>query len=325
MSAERRVVVLSGVFIALAALYVGGLLLDRSPAPPVVVRDFKASAATDVLVGSTELRKENGSWQVSIGGSWFPADSVKIDGMLRSLAGMTAGRVAAESQSNWSAFGVDPSSAVPLRVKSGRGTLADLLVGKSSADGGVYVRSVTGPDVYDVFANIGTYVSADPSYWSDLQILPKSLNVDSLQTISISAHGFTVGGDRVDGSYLLESSVVRGKNAWVVHGQPDLKLDPGKVLSLEAEIIRMMGDRFVVGRDPKATGTTRPQAVIRISDQQGSSWTISVGNRLGAQFYVKRSGLPYTYLVNEWTLHRSIPRLSSLVAHPNGSGSSSGS
>ena len=323
MSAERRIAILAGVFGALAVLYVVGLLVGRVPPPPVVVRDFTASAAQRIVVGSTHLRKQAGSWQVSIGGSWFPADTRKVEAMLRTLSGMTAGRVASKSRSDWATFQVDAASAAPLRVESGSGTLVDLYVGKTSSDGGVYIRSSVRPEVYDVFANVEGYVSAGPSYWSYLQILPKQVNVDSLQTISVSAHGFTVGGTSVTTSYLLESSVVGGKSAWVVHGRPKVTLDQKKVLALEAEIIRMEGDRFVVGKDATATGLDNPQGVIRVTDQQGASWTISVGKRYGAQFYVKRSGLPYTYLVNEWSLHRALPPLARLVA--GGGSSASGS
>lgn len=314
MSSERGIAILAGVFGVLAVLYAVGLVAGRVPPPPVVVRTFKVSDAQRVTAGSTRLRRNGETWQVEIGGTWFPADSRRVEAMLRTLSGLTAGRVASSSPSTWATFQVDAASAAPLSVESGGTKLVNLYIGKASVDGGAYVRAAGRPDVYDVFADVGGYVSAGTSYWSYLQLLPKQVTVDALQTIQISARGFTVGGTEVTTSYLLESSVVGGKNAWVVHGRPAAKVDQQKVLSLEAEIIRMQGDRFVVGKDPAETGLDHPQAVIRITDQQGASWTISVGRRYGAQFYVRRSGLHYTYLVNEWTLHRAVPALASLLA-----------
>jgi len=315
MKLDRRNGILGGVLVVLSLTYVAGLLSHRTPAAPVVVPSFKTSAADHITAGSSELRKRDaGGWQISIGGSWYPADSRKVEHLLSILSGLTAGREASGSEESWKTFRVDRANANPLTVEAGGSTIVDLLVGESSSAGGVYVRVGAAPSVYEVFANIDSYVSADSSFWSDLKILPRSLTVDSLQTIGVTAHGFSVGGTTVDADYMLESSVVGGKNAWVMSGNSGRMLDQKKVLSLEAEIVQMVGERFVPHPTSAETGLGEPTAVISISDEQGSSWSIEVGRRFGSEFYVRRSDRPYVYLVNEWTLHRAIPSLGDLTS-----------
>lgn len=311
MSYRKRTAILSIVLGALVAAYTLGLLVNRPPVPPVVVPTFNVAAANRIQAGSITLkRKRSDGWEVAIDGSWYPADAARVERMLAFLSGLKASRIASRSQSDWASFHVNAATALRLNVSGRNGRIVELFVGETGGDGGTYVRSSTSPDVFEVFGNLPDYVGSDTAYWSYLKILPESLTVDSLQTISISAHGFSVGGESVDQSYLLVSSVVRGQNAWTVRGNGAIVLDRQKVLSLEAELIQMVGDGFAA--KTAATGFDKPLAVITITDQQGGKWSIIVGNRHGAQFYVKRADLPYVYLVNEWTLHRAILRLSDL-------------
>lgn len=317
MRLDRRNAVLGGVLVLLAAAYGLGLFARRSPPEPVVVSPFAASVVDHITAGSTELRKgSGGGWEVSIDGSWYPADSARVERFMSILSGLRAGRIASDSASSWKTFQVAPGEASPLTAEAGGKRLVDLSVGESSPAGGVYLRRGASPIVYEVFAGIDSYVSADSSYWSDLKILPGSVSVDTLQTIRVVAHDFSVGGVTVNAGYTLESSVVGGKSAWVVRGRQDKNLDQQKVLSLEAEIIQMVGDRFVTGETSTETGLAQPTASISVTDERGMQWSIEVGRRHGAQFYVKRGDRPYVYLVNEWTLHRALPALDDLLAAP---------
>ncbi len=321
-SSSRRLTTLSAVLGVLAALYVVGLLLNRPQTKPVVIPSFKAASVTKIEAGKINLRASSGgNWQLEIDGSWYPADSGKVASMLSSLSGLRASRVATSKQSDWASFSVDASSASKLVLSNAGGVVDTLYVGETGSDGGTYVRASRGPAVYEVFTNLADYVASDAAYWSYLKILPKSVSVDSLQTISISAHGFSVGGTTVDQSYLLSSSVVNGKSAWVAGGG-STQLDQKKVLSLEGELLQLTGDSFAGAVTPEEAGMSNPLAVIEISDQQGGSWKVIVGKRYGAQFYVKRADEPYIYLVNQWSLHRSLPRLSDLEAGTKSSGSS---
>lgn len=316
METRTRILTLAGVVVVLAAAYAAGLLLSRPPAVPVVVHPFDAGSVKSVVAGSVHLRKNaGGAWQVRISGGWYPADSGKVKAMLSTVSGLTASRVASRSKRDWKTFQVDPQEATPLVLSSGTGTLVRLAVGESSSSGGVYVRAGTRMEVYEVSGKLSDFVSGGPTYWSYLRIFPASLSIDSLESISITAHHFSVGGQSVNQSYLLVSSVVGGKSGWVVRGKPGLKLDPQKVLSLEGEIVDMVGDRFVTGTDRAAVGLKKPTAVVTLADQQGKTWSLLVGEHHGSQFYVAVKGQPYIYLVNQWTLHRAIPPLNSLSAH----------
>lgn len=320
MAAMRRTALLSGIAIVLAALYGIGLLVNRQPGPPVVVQAFRTSLPNRIVAGSAELRKQAGGWELAIGSGWYPADPTRVDRLLNTLSGLTADRVASRSRTDWPTFRVDRSSGSPLTVFEGRHRLVDLYVGETGAGGGVFVRSGNRPDVYEVSGRLADYVTGASSYWGYLRILPKSLHIDSLETVAVSAHDFSVGGGSVNADYLLVSSVVNGKNAWVVSGDGSATLDQQKVLELEGEIVDMVGDSFVVGKGPGVTGLDNPTAQITVSDQEGGKWTLLIGKRYGAQFYVKRTDKPYVYLVNEWTLHRALPALSSLRATaPRGS------
>lgn len=314
MNSRRRFVLLGAVATVLAALYAIGLLVNRQPAPPVVVPAFRTSLADRIVAGSAELRKQAGGWQLAIGSGWYPANASRVDRLLNTLSGLTAERVAARSRAYWPTFRVDRPSASVLAVSAGERRLVDLYVGETSSGGGVFVRDGNGPEVYEVSGRLAGYVSGSSGYWSYLKILPKSLHIDSLQTIAVSAHNFSVGGESVNTSYLLATSVVNGKSAWVVSGDGRVELDQQKVLDLEGEIVDMVGDSFATGKDPRAIGFGHPTATITVSDQQGGKWTLLIGDRYGAQFYLKRRDKPYVYLVNEWTLHRAIPSLSSLTA-----------
>lgn len=312
MSTRRRIAILSAVAIVLAVLYAIGLLLNRQPALPVVVPAFRTSLADRIVAGSIELRKRAGGWVLAIGGEWYPADPVRVDRLLTTLSGLRANRVASRSRADWSTFHVGRSNASRLSVSGGNRRLAELYLGETGSGGGVFVRSAGRPDVYEVRGGLADYVSEDPGYWSYLKILPKSLHVDSLQTIAVSARNFTVGGDSVNESYLLVSSVIDGKSAWVVSGNGNERLDQQKVLDLEGEIVNMVGDSFAAGKSAQDTGLDHPTATITVSDEQGGRWTLLIGKRHGAQFYLKREDEPYVYLVNEWTLHRALPALRSM-------------
>lgn len=318
-STSRKLTTLSLVLGVLAAVYIIGLLVNRPQAEPVVIPSFKAGSVTKIEAGKISLRNSGaGNWQLQIDGSWYPADSSKVSSMLSTLSGLRASRIATSRQSEWASFSVNAASASKLVLLNGSGPLDTLYVGETGSDGGTYVRTGRGAAVYEVFTNLSDYVASNAPYWSYLKILPKSLAVDSLQTISISAHGFSVGGTSVDQSYLLSSSVVNGKSAWVAGG--GRSLDQKKVLSLEGELLQLSGDSFAGAVTPEEAGITHPLAVIEVSDQQGGSWKVIVGKRYGAQFYAKRADEPYIYLVNQWSLHRSLPKLSDLEAGAKATG-----
>ena len=305
--------ILGGILCVLVVMYFSGLLFSRPPQAPTIVPSFTASAVRAVQTGSVELRPAaHGAWEVRIEGDWYPADGARINKMLDFLSGLKASRTASRSKADWGSFQVDSASAAHLSVTGLKGNLVDLYVGETGADGGTFVRRAGAQEVYEVFGSLADYADSSAGYWSYLKILPSSLSVDSLQTISISTHGFSVGGNTVNASYLLASSVENGTGRWVAQGKGGASLDQQKVLSLEAEILQMVGDSFAAGVSLGDAGLESPTARIGVSDQQGDTWSILVGKRYGAQFYVKRADKPYIYLVNEWTLHRAIPALGEL-------------
>lgn len=316
---DRKLLVSSAVLLVLVLLYLLGFLVGRPSAPARLFPHFtpEGVASISLTKGSAklELRKGGEGWEVIIDGTPYPANQARAQGILGALRELSVVRLASRSEADWTSFGLDRSSAMRVVARGSHESLADVLTGITDASGGgLYVRLPGSANVEEVTPQLASYLVLDTSFWSDLKILPASFTVESLQSISVTAHGFSVGGTIVNDRYLLEAGVAGGASRWKLHGELQVNLDQQKVLDMEAELLTMVGEQFAPSVSDSAAGFAAPVARIVLSNQQGDSVTLLVGKRDGSRFYVKRSGSPYVYLVNQYSLQRALPSRSSLEA-----------
>ncbi|HUZ17882.1 MAG TPA: DUF4340 domain-containing protein [Spirochaetia bacterium] len=302
----------------LAALYIVGLLINRSPTSPPLLSRFSTAATRSITLSvsgrSVVLSKAGSTWSLMLSGKLYPASSQRVASLLASLARLRVSRVASTHRGDWPQFSLDAQHAASLVVDESGGRRIQLFVGSEDSGGGMYARLPGESRVLQVSPSIAAQVVAPPNYWSDLRILPAGLTTASLVAISVQASRFVVGGTSISEHYLLDAGVQGGQTQWVAGGRSVPALDQQKVLAMESELIGLSGDEFASGESEAEAGFARPTATIVLSDESGQSMTLFVGNRSGSRFYVKRADRPYVYLVNEYSLQRAIPTLESLMA-----------
>ena len=109
---------------------------DRSFQSQLVQADQSTITEVSILPPGAEkeliLLKEGEEWSVSNGTEKYPADQATVNGITRVFEDLRAERVASCKKESWDKYEVIDSAAVRVRVKSGKETLADVMIGKFS-------------------------------------------------------------------------------------------------------------------------------------------------------------------------------------------------
>ena len=145
---------------------------------------------------SVALVKEDGKWVIP-SSAGFPADAAKVSGLLTKLAGLKKGWPVATSAEAAKRFKVsDDAFERRVVLKSGGGTLGELLLGTSPNFKSVSVRAGGNANVYSVaFATYEAGARGDE--WQDRSLL--NIAQDQIASISIG----DVLLERKDGKYVL--------------------------------------------------------------------------------------------------------------------------
>ena len=145
---------------------------------------------------SVALVKEDGKWVIP-SSAGFPADAAKVSGLLTKLAGLKKGWPVATSAEAAKRFKVsDDAFERRVVLKSGGGTLGELLLGTSPNFKSVSVRAGGDGNVYSV-AFAAYEAGARGDEWQDRSLL--NIAQDQIASIAIG----DVLLERKDGKYVL--------------------------------------------------------------------------------------------------------------------------
>jgi hypothetical protein len=145
---------------------------------------------------SVALVKEDGKWVIP-SSAGFPADAAKVSGLLAKLAGLKKGWPVATSAEAAKRFKVsDDAFERRVVLKSGGGTVGELLLGTSPNFKSVSVRAAGDGNVYSV-AFAAYEAGARGEEWQDRGLL--NIQQDQIASIAIG----DVLLERKDGKYVL--------------------------------------------------------------------------------------------------------------------------
>ena len=166
---------------------------------PVLAFDPAKVDRIEIAEGSANsvaLVKEDGKWVIP-SSAGFPADAAKVSGLLTKLAGLKKGWPVATSAEAAKRFKVsDDAFERRVVLKSGGGTLGELLLGTSPNFKSVSVRAGGDAHVYSVaFATYEAGARGDE--WQDRSLL----NIPQDQIASIAIGDVLL--ERKDGKYVL--------------------------------------------------------------------------------------------------------------------------
>jgi len=305
----KRKLIYLGIVLAVA---LGVLIVERpdlglqgdADFEPLVV-DYDSGGVTNIrvnqLLSGVQVKKEAGKWMVAdmptplreklgqqvageSGTNWFVADPQVVKRALSGLVNVQKGIVASMNPDNQVAYQVAGPIGLHVVLENKDGTLADIIIGKTSPDhSGSYVRMQGSDEVYLVNKTLTGLFPTALTDWRDRTIW--NVEPQKIRTISVSTP---------KDSY----EIVKQKNAWAVIGKPDTKLDSATVSELLGKLSDMRARGFAVSSDPRAA-FKKPELTVGLALDDGKVETLEVAgtNNLG-QSYARRKGDDQVYLVN---------------------------
>lgn len=270
-----------------------------------LISDYDLDGVTqikiDQLVSGVQVKKDGDTWMVAdmttslreqLGkqGSgqpketvWYPADTAVVKRALRALANVQKGIVASMNPDNQVAYQVGGLIGLHVVLGKENGTVADVIIGKTSPDhSGSYVRNQGSDEVFLVNKTLAGLFPTALTDWRDRTIW----NVEPEKVKSIS-----VVTPR--NSY----EIVKDEDVWAVRGKPDATLDKVMMSELLGRLSDMRARGFAAQGDPRAA-FKKPALTVELALDSGEAKILEVAgvNNLG-QAYARRKGDDQVYLV----------------------------
>lgn len=305
---KRRLIYLGVVIaVALAVLIIYrpdlGLQGDADFEP--LVADYDAGKVTGIrveqLLSGVQAKKDGDVWMVAdmatplrdklgrqsgkqSGPTWYVADADVVKRALGALNDVQKGIVASMNPGNQVAYQVAGPVGLHVVLEKKDGTLADIVIGKTSPDhSGSYVRMQGGNEVFLVSKTLAGLFPTALTDWRDRTIW--NVEPKKIKSVSVSTPG---------GSYEL----VENKGEWSVIGKPNVELNKAVVSELLGKVSDMRAHGFAVSEDPRAAFKKSAFTVeLALNDGKSEVLEIAGANNLG-QAYARRRGDDQVYLVN---------------------------
>lgn len=243
---------------------------------PAPLLSFKDSDINRIdLVGMNKkqtLVRQNGTWIVPVNGTDFPADSDKVNNLLKTLHIMSADSVVSRNKNKFGNFGIGTSKIV-LETKSKTSTL---YVGTASLGDNAYARLDNQDMVFDA-KNLGTvYLDTD---YRNLYI-PIIGNTGNVQSVQIDYQGETV-------------TLTQSGNTW--HNQSDTPVSDSIVDTYLQNVAHLQGSDILPRHTPPA-GSLLLTVTVK---EKGKDKTIRFYSASKQQIEVDVAGAPYLYVLPE--------------------------
>jgi hypothetical protein len=259
------------------------------------------------------LARDSAGWTAAGGGRHYPASAERLQSFLRTVAGLTRGKMVSTDSAHFAELGLSDETArrLVLHRAAGRPDIG-LLVGKRGPSGDEdYVRVPGEKAVYLVRGSLAFFLSQGPAYWYELHVLPDDVVGTTVARVTVRGSMRLAG--LAQGPYTLERVPGAQAAEWTVNGQPANRLVAGAMASALA---LLEGDDFT-DATARAAGAARdaagPRLEIEVTTLEGKKYALVASqDPATGKLLVTTSWSPWTYLVNPVLLQRAVRPLSVL-------------
>jgi hypothetical protein len=323
MSFRARLLFLCIAIVVLAAALVLGILFSqerlqaRTAGKPLLGPGVAQQIdGIDIIWRGTArvtLRRQAAGWEARTDGRVYPASAERITIFLRTIGGLTRGRLASRDPGHFPELGLGEDSARRLILhRAGTGPDLGLLVGKRGPSGDEDYVMVSGEKAaYFVRGSLAFFLAQDPPSWYELHVLPDDVQGDTIDSITVSgslAMAGTAAGV-LQGPYTLSRGPGQQPAQWSLKGD-DRPANRIAASAMASALAMLEGEEFA---DPAPEGAG--QLAIEVTTREGRRYSLSVrpGGEPGKAL-VTTSWSPWTYIVNELPLRRAVLPRASLQA-----------
>ena len=282
----------------------GRALLPLSSADEITGIEIAAQGAPVIT-----LARGASGWVTAGGSTQYPASANRLQSFLRTVTGLTRGKMVSRDAANFPELGLSDDTArrLTLHRSAGRPDLG-LLVGRRGPSGDEdYVRVQGEGAAYLVRGSLGFYLSQEPSYWYELHVLPDDVMGTTVARVTVRGNLRLAGAEPaiVQGPYTLVRVPGAQSAEWTVNGQPANRVVAGAMASALA---------LLEGEDFAEPGTvTGPRLDIAMATLEGKEYELVVRQDTASpKLLVTTSWSPWTYVVNPVLLQRAVRPLSVL-------------
>lgn len=276
---SRNTLIALGVFVLLGVAW----FATREPEVSVGMHKFELAplgvdAVTNIEFTGVSFSKDNGTWMVAATatpGKKYVADENQVKALVQAVADLKAPDFVTERTEKHAELEVDSAKGVTLKSGPSR----DLILGKASKNGGVYVRKAGSNDVYVSNGPLGSFAKKPLNDWRKKSVA--TLRLEDVKKVTIGT--LTISTD--DG------------NVWKAEaGFPEgFRFDPAAARRFAGLVTNLNADGFT----EEAVATT--EALLTAEAKDGKKAVLSLGAKQPDGLRPLRvEGDPQTYLVSTW-------------------------
>jgi uncharacterized protein DUF4340 len=267
--------------------------LKRDKREWATVFDAKKVAGADRIdivtaSDSTVVVREDGNWVVATKAN-FPADTMAVGNLLRSVQNAKSAGVASSNPENRAKFQVD-TTGVRVKVTAQNAVVAQFTLGKMGADFTTSYVLPAGSNEVLVIRGMNRNIFARPQGMRDRTIFkfaPATLK--------------EVVAETADGGWEL----IRTDSTWSARKRGEEGIHPADKTvanALVQSLSDFSADSFLDGpTDTVDTGLAAPAQRFTVRFMDGTEATVAVGKKNDrSQYYVSRPDRKAVYLMSEW-------------------------
>ncbi len=241
------------------------------------------------------LVKTERGWRLRDNDVLLDCSRKRVEGFVDKLASSLIYDLAGSGLNIWSSLGVDPESAVTVKVSGDNRAFAVYYGKRIPGTSRIFVRPDGDTDVYEADYP-GGMIYADKWFWVILKLFRKTVNPEDVIRIAVSRNG---------SEFSILRKVVDGKSIWVMNrGKGDVFLDGGKVELLINELCAYTG-RYIV-TDPSAENKLPLIGSISITESSGNECGLVFYGDSSTGLFVRRKEGGYLYATGTAEMKRVL-------------------
>ena len=255
--------------------------------------------------GFVEISKTGGVWMVKSGNKSYPASEYKINNFLDSIFNLNKFQIVGTEKKHWEKFDLTDDIARSVLLKNSGGELFTLYLGKTGpAERGEYIRSTKSEEAYLTDASFKRYFYKDFNYWCHLRLLDEDVDSTSITAMNIKAD-VEVKGETFQGSLNIVKENAESNYEWFYKANTE-KYQRSKADTIANNISSLVADSYTEQK------ITNPDVVITIETEKFGRQTLDVQKIDEKDFLIRLRDGEYTFIINQYKIHRIISRLDSL-------------
>jgi hypothetical protein len=302
-----------------------------------VFGDFSADGIRRILFYSpggsaqpaeTVLLKRKGAehWSVEIGDADYPADSGRINEFLKKAEQLRKVSMVTERPERFGDFGLTDQEAYGLVFYGISGDKEyECYFGKAGIKADEqYIRYPGSDEVYITGSMLDFFLGRDTAFWSDLRLIPQTIDLTSVETLSLEQAPPADSEEYEDGSF--HYTIVRrsGGNApaWGIAGMDDVEVHSQRIERLCNEINTLRAAHFAAPAE-RAAGIGELHVSLSIVLNDGRRFLIRVFTAAaedeyyveveGPGVFLRKDGRPFTMVLKEYQYRQLVIEREKLV------------